>query len=138
MAMRAFRFKAPKKCWGDCKEVVVKELDGRDEIAAAVDADGITGQPGYKADNFSAMLKLERIAKIRRAIVSIDGVAVKAGEPCLAFDDFHAPTKLWIGLCFDKVNGLEANDLKESLVGEQVGSAPTTSEGAATGEPSGG
>jgi hypothetical protein len=136
---RAKRFKAPKKCCGDCKEIVIKELDGKDEIAAAVEVDKRLGQPGFRSDNIAAIMKLERQEKIRKSIAAVDGVAVKPGEVFEGYDAFHAPTKLWIALCYEQVNGLEDDDLKKSLAtAEEVDLAHPTSGGAATGEPAGG
>ena len=136
---RAQRFEAPKGCQGDCKEIVVKELDGDDEIEAAVWADEKAGQPGFKS--LGAYYKLERTEKIRAAIVAVDGKLVNVpGRPFKGYDKFHAPTKIWISACFDKLNSLESKDLEKSLAaGKEVDLEKMLSGGAAsTDEPTDG
>ena len=72
--IRAERFKAPAKCHSDCTEIIIKELSGDDDIAAAVAVDEKIGQPGFKADNFAAIMRLERQEKVRQSVVSVNGL----------------------------------------------------------------
>ena len=136
--IRAERFKAPAKCHSDCTEIIIKELSGDDDIAAAVAVDEKIGQPGFKADNFAAIMTLERQEKVRQSVVSVNGRKVVPGKP-FNLESVGAATKLWIGRCYDKLNGLDEEDVKKSLAeGEAVDLGRLTSGEAATEEPSGG
>lgn len=136
--IRAERFKAPVKCQGDCRDIIIKELSGEDDIAAAVAVDEKLGQPGFKSDNFAAIMRLERQERIRQSVVAVDGKQVSPTKP-FNMEAFGSTTKLWIGRCFDKLNGLDEEDLKKSLAeGEAVDLGRLTSGEAATDEPSGG
>lgn len=137
--IRAERFKAPAKCHADCKEIIVKELSGDDDIAAAVAVDEKIGQPGFKADNFAAIMRLERQEKVRQSVVAVDGKQASAPGKPFNMEAFGAATKLWIGRCYDKLNGLDEEDVKKSLAeGEVVDLGQLISRAAATDEPSGG
>jgi hypothetical protein len=135
---RAERFKAPLDCQDDCKEIIVKELTGDDEIAAAVAADQKVGQPGFKADSFAAIMKLERQERVRQSIVAVDGKLVPPTKP-INMERFGSRTKAWIGRCFGKLNDPDEEMVKKSLAeAEPVDLGQLTSGEAATDEPTGG
>ena len=136
--IRAERFKAPLDCQDDCKTIIVKELSGDDEIAAAVASDQRIGQPGFKADSFAAIMKLERQERVRQSIVAVDGKLVRPDKP-FDMEKFGSRTKSWIGRCFGKLNDPDEEQVKKSLAeGETVDLGQLTSGEAATDEPSGG
>src|SRR5512141_1111001 len=136
--IRAERFKAPADCQDDCKSIIVKELSGDDEIAAAVAADQRVGQPGFKADSFAAIMKLERQERVRQSIVAIDGKLIRAEKPC-DMERFGSRTKSWIGRCFAKLNDPDEEQVKKSLAeGEVVDLGQLIAGEVATDEPSGG
>lgn len=133
--IQAKSFPAPKKCQGDCQNIVIKELSGSDEIAAAVEIDKRAGEPGFKVDNFAAMMKLERQMRIQQSIVAIDGKLNRPDKP-LSIEGFGSTTKLWIGRCFDDLNGIDEEDVKKSLAGAKtVDLGQLTSGAAASAEP---
>lgn len=135
---RAERFTAPVDCQDDCKTIVVKELTGDDEIAAAVEVDKRVGQPGFKSDNFAAIMKLERQERVRQSVVMVDGKLVRPDKP-LDMESFGSRTKAWIGRCFGKLNDPDEEQVKKSLAeGEAVDLGQLISGGAATEGPDGG
>jgi hypothetical protein len=120
MQETAKRFKAPAACHKDCRTAIVKEMSGDDDIAAAVAADQKRGSPGFKADNFTAMMKLERQERIRQSIVAVDDRPMKPGNPCPQYEKFGAKTKLWLSKCFDAMNGLEESELEKSVAEAEI------------------
>lgn len=137
MEQVAKRFKAPAGV-KDIKSVVIKELSTADEIAAAVEADLKAGKPGFRRDNFAAMMKLERMEKIRASIAAVNDKPVPPG-PFAGYDRFSARTKLWLGRCHDDLNGLDEEELEKSVAGAEVVdlNRPIT-EAPASEEPEGG
>ena len=129
-------FRAPKGI-NAFKTVVVRELDGNDEVQIAVWCDGKRGQPGFSKDNLTAELQLQRNEAIRCSIVSVDGKPVNVnGAPWAGYDEWPRRAKLAVGRFHDDLNGLDTADLEKCVTeGKPVNAPRNQQEGASTGGP---
>jgi hypothetical protein len=121
------QFTLPRKCWGDCKTVVMRELDGDDDIMVGVWLDQKESSSGAKgSDAVVSAMKREQSESVRCALVVVDGK--KANENGVAFapfDKWKRATKTMLGTYFNELNGVDSDELGKSMR-EAVVVNPTT------------
>jgi hypothetical protein len=96
-------FPAPKGV-REFKTIEIREVNGEDEIAAAIVADGKKAQTGK---DWSPQVEL-----IRMSIVSLDGNPVGGAVPFVAFDRWTTRARNAVLRFYDIMNGLDDSDLK--------------------------
>jgi len=110
-------FKLPSYC--DIATVVVRELDGKDELEAAIWAD--KNQNSALSDSAKALFQGEQRESIRLSLVQVDGVAVNVGGvPYMAMDDWSFRTQRFIREFYADLNGVELDELKNAVAGAEV------------------
>lgn len=111
------RYPLPEYC--DCRSVVMRELDTRDEIEAAIWADKAANSA--LADSQMAAFQADQRESIRLALVEVDGVEVNVGGmPYKAMDGWSMRTMRFIREFYADLNGVEQDDLKNALKGAKV------------------
>lgn len=117
------RFTLPEGC--SCREFVMRELDGNDELQIALWVEKKT--TGVIANNAIALMKLETRESQRMALVEVDAVAVNVnGIPYAAFDKWTQRTMRFAIDAFGELNGVDMDELKNFRAGAEVVGATTT------------
>ena len=126
------RFTLPEYC--DVREVVMRELDGRDDPIVAMWAE--QNLDSALSDSFMAVKAQAQREEWRQAIVSVDGVNVQhPGVPYMEMDNWGNRTMEFIVRYYNKVNGVEAEDVKKHLAGGEVVGEETDQQEDAPDEP---
>lgn len=132
------RYPMPKRC--DCREFVMRELDGNDEIEISLWVERkMSAHPSR--ENPLAWTTVQRNEEMKRALMEVDGKAVNVdGVPFDEMDEWSERTKKFMRMAFDELNGLEAGEVEKFKAGAQVvlGHAPAERDRrpASTGAPS--
>lgn len=113
------KFTLPDYC--DISEIVVRELDGTDDPVVAMWAE--QNLDSALSESFMAIKSQTSREEWRQSIVSVDGVHVqKPGEPYMAMDGWGNRTMEFVVRYYNKVNGVEVDDVKKHMAsGEVVG-----------------
>ena len=130
-------FRAPKGI-NAFKTVVVRELDGNDEVQIALWCDQARSKPGFSKTSMAAEFQMQRNEEIRCSIVSVDGKPVNVnGAAWGGFDTWSRRAKLAVGRFHDDLNGLDTEDLEKCVREGKPVIAPRTNQngGASTGGP---
>lgn len=105
----ATRFELPPGL--DCKSVTMREIDGTDEIQAAVWAENHIAQPLKK--NSIAILGQEQFESIRVSLVAVDDEPVNVdGVPYRKMDKWGARTKRYLMAFYHELNGVPSEELE--------------------------
>ncbi len=131
---RMMRFPLPKS--KDGKEFtvgsfVMKELDGLDEIDAAVHAD----MRANKKSGMSESMARERMESARAALVAVDDEAVGTEEtgPYNEIYNWSAPTLVFLNRAYGTMNGVDQEEIEDfdkgATVVESLGSVLKPQEG---------
>ena len=102
-------YTAPKSI-EEFRKIVVREIDGNDEVLAAGWADERKKQKGEAAGN--PFLEL-----IRVSIVSVDGKKVNPVTGCEDFYSWKARARNFVMRCYNDLNGLDEEEVKACLKG---------------------
>lgn len=113
----AKKFTLPTGC--DCESFVVRELNGNDEIDAAVMADKSSSD--LVKDSPIAQFGAERRESLRLSLVEVDGKPVP--QPYLEMNHWSLKTLRVLMAAFNDLNGLDEDDLKNCLASAEVVSA---------------
>lgn len=117
-----------------CKEFVMRELDARDELEAAMWADKKTTTTG--GNNMLSMMGAEQREAMRLSFCEVDGHPVNIdGIPFVDFDRWTMKTMRFVTQAFNDLNGVDAKELKSFTAGaEVVLDAPTNNRPQAVAE----
>jgi hypothetical protein len=115
------------------KTIVVRELDGTDEVLIAL----WCGLRQYDKSSPLAELQVQREEAIRMSVVSVDGNPVNLkGVPWPGFNKLTRRELLAIARFHDDLNGLDTKDLEKCVAaGKPVISPQPNEEAASTGGP---
>jgi hypothetical protein len=111
LMMRDFEF--PERC--NARTITVRELDGDDELEAAVFAERKVTKS--MRDNPIYMMGIERKEAIRASIYAVDGEVVET--PFAAIDRWSKRTERFVQSAFNEMNGVESEELKKFLGTEE-------------------
>lgn len=111
------QFPLPKKCWRDCKTVIMRELDGDDDIQIAVWLDQQEAQSeGKGTAAVVGAMKREQRESVRCSLVMVDGKRVNENGIAFApFDKWKQTTKVALSAFFNELNGLDGDELGKSM-----------------------
>lgn len=110
------QFTLPKKCWNDCKTVVMRELDGDDDIQIAIWLDQQEVADGKGAVAVVGAMKREQRESVRCSLVMVDGKRVNEnGVQFAPFDKWRQHTKVALSMFFNELNGLDGDELGKCL-----------------------
>lgn len=111
------RYRLPAYC--DCREVIMRELDGKDELEAAIWAD--KHKSSAAADSPFAELQADHREAMRLSLVQVDGVAVNVGGvPFMAMNDWSLRTMRMISAFFADLNGVDPGELKNAVAAGEI------------------
>ena len=102
----------------NCQTFVLREMDGLDEMTAGIHADrkATKGPQGY-----NATVNAERRESLRLAFVAVDDKSVNVdGEPFIDLDGWSAATLFFAQSAYNKLNGVEKDELDSFLDGATV------------------
>jgi len=115
--LRAKRYQLPDYC--TIREVVMRELDGQDDIEASIWADK-NATSAIKGSAVAAMVADQR-ESIRLSLLEVDGLPVNHdGIPYRAMDDFTSVTFRFLQQFYADMNGAKEDDLKNAIAGAEV------------------
>lgn len=103
------KFPLGERC--NCREIVIREVNGIDEQEAALRAD----MRGKRSSIYAELVRL--------AIVEVDGKRVE--QPFLEIEQWNMVTRTLVRSAFDSINDLEAAEL-ETFLAASVDVTPTT------------
>lgn len=107
---RMKRFMLPDGC--DAKEIVVRELDGDDDMEIAVWTEAKLNSA--IKDNIMAVLEVKKTEAARRSLVVVDGRTVNQnGIPFSEMDKWSQKTMIFVFRAYNRLNGAEDDDLKK-------------------------
>lgn len=96
--------------------IIIRELLSKDEIAAAIAADGRMSNDDR--NNAVLALTIERKEAIRISIVAIDGRLVNTdGVPCMEIDDWTIRSWTALSKFFGEMNGIPGDELGKAVEG---------------------
>lgn len=111
------RWKMPKGC--DIQEFVMREVTGQDEIEAAIWAE--KGMTTAQSSSAMAIYSAQRRECMRLALVEVDGAQVNHdGIPFKQMDYYSIKTMLFLTYAFNKMNGVEDDELKNFEAGAET------------------
>lgn len=93
-----------------CKEFVMRELSGEDELEAAKWADKRRSEADTGA---LAVMNSEQREAIRLSLVSVDGEPVGGDIPYMAIDKWNLRTMRLVRHAFNDLNGVGESDLED-------------------------
>jgi hypothetical protein len=115
--LMAKRFQLPDYC--SIREVVMRELDGQDDIEASIWADK-NATSAIKGSAVAAMVADQR-ESIRLSLLEVDGTPVNHdGIPFMAMDDFTSVTFRFLLQFYSDMNGAKEDDLKNAIAGAEI------------------
>ena len=115
--LTAKRYQLPDYC--TVREVVMRELDGQDDIEASIWADK-NATSAIRGSAVAAMVADQR-ESIRLSLLEVDGVPVNHdGIPFTAMDDWTSVTFRFLQQFYADLNGAKENDLKNSIAGAEI------------------
>ena len=107
---RMKKFKLPDDC--DAKEIVMRQLDGNDDLEIAIWAD--RRMTSAHKENIFAVIEVKKHEAARRALVLVDGKPVNEdGIPFAEMDNWSQQTMVYVLRGYNKLNGVEDDDLKK-------------------------
>ena len=111
-SMRMKRWRLPDGL--DCKTIVMRCLNGNDELEVAVWA-GARATSAHR-DDIMAMVEIRKHEAARRAIVAYDGIVVgQDGLPFSGMDNWSQATMACVMSYYMDLNAVEPEELKKSL-----------------------
>lgn len=112
--IRAKKFTMPAGL--DAGSVIIRELRSKDEIDAAIAADG--RMSADDRNNAVLALTIERKEAIRLSLVGIDGRLVNTeGVPCMEIDDWTIRSWTALSRFFGELNGIPGDELGKAVEG---------------------
>jgi len=109
----------------DFSSIVIRELDGTDELEAAIWAD--KNQNSALSDSVKAAFQGEQRECIRLSIVQVDGKAVNTnGLPFMAMDGWSFRSLRYLKEFFADLNGVEYDDVKNAVAGAEILTTPAS------------
>lgn len=119
------RYRLPAGC--SVREVVMRELDGNDEVEAAVMAEQRASSA--TKGSVAGMIGAEQREAIRLSLCEVDGKPVNAdGVPFMAMDRWTMRTMRAINRFFADLNGLPEDELKNAVAGAEVVTVPANDQ----------
>lgn len=116
-------FYLPPRC--SCREFVMRELDGNDDLAIALWVEQRTSS--IDGANVVAIVENKRREALRRALVSVDGAPVNVdGVPYYGMDGWSARTMVFVHNAFNDLNGVDGDELKKFREGAYAPAARET------------
>lgn len=114
------RFKAPEGL--DCREVVMRELTGDDDLVVAVWTDRKLSQNKILATSATGMFSTQTREEVRRSLVAVDGKLVANADdvPYAEMDGFTSATQDWLTACFRSMNRVDAEAAKKSVADAEI------------------
>lgn len=110
------RYTLPDYC--DCQSIVMRELDGKDELEAAIWADQ---NKSSVLEGTMAAFQADQRESIRLSIVQVDDVAVNVdGAPFREMNEWSFRTMRFVREFFADLNGVEEGDLKNAVTGAEI------------------
>ena len=107
------RFPAPKGC-KNFKSIVIREIDGDDEMIAARRA--AEKLKKIKDPTVGEMMRVDRVEQQRIAIAAVDDVPTPdTVGGFLAFDKWTQADKTAVARFWGKLNGLDSDELEKSV-----------------------
>jgi len=121
------RYPLPEYC--DCREVVMRELEAKDDIQSAIWADQ-NASSALKGSAIAA-IQADKRESIRCSLVEVDGEPVNLdGVPFMAMDSWSHRTLIYIEAFFNDLNGVEMEDVKKAVAGGAIVTATPRAESA--------
>lgn len=116
------RYSLPDYC--DVATLVMRELDGTDEIEAAIWAD--KNKSSALASSPIAAMESEQRESIRLSLVEVDGEPVNVGGiPYAAMNDWSYRTMRFVNQFFLDLNGVEISEVKNAVAAGEIISNPS-------------
>lgn len=123
--LRMKRFTFPKKASID--SIVMRELDGEDDIEASVWADKHATE--LIKTSYRAAMAAEQREAIRVSIVAVNDQPTEPGVPFMEMDLWTSATQRMLMECYVHLNGAEETDLKNLIAGaEELSEVPSISD----------
>jgi hypothetical protein len=114
--LQAKRYTLPDYC--SVQSVVMRELDGQDDIEASIWADK-NATSAIKDSAVAAMIADQR-ESVRLSLLEVDGKPVNHdGLPFMAMDNWTSRTMRFLLSFYADLNGAKEEDLKNSVAGAQ-------------------
>lgn len=111
------RYTLPKGM--SCKNFVMRELNAKDEIEAAIMADKLRSE--LSDETIIAAMGAERHEAMRLSICSVDGEPVnQAGVPFMAMDGWTYKTMRLVMRAFNDMNGVDVDELEDFANGSVI------------------
>lgn len=105
-----------------CREFVIRELDGTDDLTVGMWVDRKVTD--VIANNAVALMDLRKHEAMRCSLVSVDGKEVNLHNvPYAAMDTWTQRTLTALATAFHRLNGLEADELKNLLAEDEPSDA---------------
>lgn len=108
-------------------KVVMRELNGQDRIEASIWADKNIN-PALEESIVGQMDTQQREA-LRLSIVAVDGKRVNTGGvPFMAMDEWNIRSMRFLEACFNDLNGVDLDEVKNSIASGKVVEIPGAEE----------